>query len=83
MGSVVSHFTERAGVKDYTPQLQEVSNLPTVPMASGGFADIYKVILREGSEIAVKCLKNTEGEHKQVKVRWTALFRQLTHNYCG
>lgn len=69
MESVVAHFTGRAGLRDYSSQLQEVPDLPTAPIAWGGFSNIYRIKVRGGSELAVKCLKDSQGEYKQVKVR--------------
>lgn len=68
MESVVAHFTGRAGLKDYSTMLHEVPNPPTTPLDWGGSSHIYQVVLRDGSELAVKCLKNAQGEYKQVKV---------------
>lgn len=69
MESVVAHFTGTAGLKNYSAQLQEIPDLPTAPVDGGGFANIYRIILYDGCEIAVKCLKNAQGEYRQVKVR--------------
>ena len=78
MESVVTYFTGRVGLKDYSSQLQEVPNLPSVPMAWGGFSNIYQVTLQDGSELAVKCLISAHGEYKQVKVRRSTLPRKLS-----
>lgn len=66
---MVAHFTGRAGLKDYSSQLQEAPDLPAAPIAWGGFSNIYRIKILGGSELAVKCLKNAQGEYKQVKVR--------------
>lgn len=66
--AVVAHFTGRAGLKDYTTLLQEIVDPPTSPIAWGGFSNIYKTTLQDGIELAVKCLKSTDGGAKQVKV---------------
>lgn len=73
MQSVVAHFTGRAGLNDYSTQLEEAPDPPSEPIAFGGFSDIYRVKLRNGNELAVKCLRGTQGQHKQVKVGPSAL----------
>ncbi|KAF8607249.1 hypothetical protein BDV93DRAFT_542232 [Ceratobasidium sp. AG-I] len=81
MESVVTHFTARAGLKDYSSRLQEALELPISPIAWGGFSNIYRVTLLDGSELAVKCLKSAHGEYKQVKqtIRELNTWSQLRH----
>lgn len=76
MQSVVTHFAGRAGLNDYSTQLQD-ADTPSAPIASGGFSDIYRVTLRSGSELAVKCLRGTQGQYKQVKVGSSPLFMSI------
>ncbi|KAF8600010.1 kinase-like protein [Ceratobasidium sp. AG-I] len=79
--SVVAHFTEKAGLKDYSTRLQEAENAPTEPIARGGFSNIYRVTLQDGSELAVKCLRNTNSQYKQVKqtIRELSTWSELRH----
>ncbi|KAF8599964.1 hypothetical protein BDV93DRAFT_608906 [Ceratobasidium sp. AG-I] len=81
MESVVTYFTEKAGLEDYSARLQEAPDLPTTAIDGGGFADIYRVTLRDGRILAVKCLRNAQGEYKQVKrtTRELSIWSQLQH----
>lgn len=67
--SVVAHFTNRSGLKDYSTLLNETPDLPSEPVAWGGFSKIYRVVLEDGSVLAVKCLRGAHSEYKSVKVR--------------
>lgn len=79
MESVVAYFTGKAGLKDYSTQLQEAPDLPTAPVDGGGYSYIYRVVLQDGNILAVKCLKTVQGEYKQVKVSWPMLLIGRSH----
>jgi predicted unusual protein kinase regulating ubiquinone biosynthesis (AarF/ABC1/UbiB family) len=66
---IVAYFTEQQGLKDLTAQLSQASSTSPHPIAHGGLADIYKVILPDGNLLAVKCLRRTtHAENKELKV---------------
>ncbi|KAF8600006.1 hypothetical protein BDV93DRAFT_608934 [Ceratobasidium sp. AG-I] len=79
--SVVAHFTEKAGLKDYSTELREAPNVPTEPIAHGGFSNIYRVTLQDGDELAIKCLRKTDSGYKQVKqtIRELSTWSELQH----
>ena len=66
----VLHLLGNHGCEDVTDQL-DTSNFSKYPISSGGYGDVYRGAFRDGTAVAVKCLRlhtdSSEPTKKQLK----------------
>jgi hypothetical protein len=63
---VIAYLTKHSSISNLTDDLAQAQSVTTRPIAQGGLADVYRATMSDGTQLAVKCLRQQNNKHVKV-----------------
>ncbi|KAG8744377.1 hypothetical protein FRC10_010264 [Ceratobasidium sp. 414] len=66
LSTVIQYLAKHSSVIDLTDELSRSLSVSPCAVARGGFSDIYRATLPNGTQLAIKCLRQHDPKHVKV-----------------
>ncbi|KAG9105246.1 hypothetical protein FRC07_009456, partial [Ceratobasidium sp. 392] len=85
--TVVKYLAKHSNITDLTDELSRSLTVSPYAVARGGLSDVYRAVRSDGTQVAIKCLREHDPKHVKRTARELNTWSKLKHRHvlelCG
>ncbi|KAG9121307.1 hypothetical protein FRC07_002775, partial [Ceratobasidium sp. 392] len=79
--TVVKYLAKHSSITDLTDELSRSLTVSPYAVARGGLSDVYRAARSDGTQVAIKCLRELDPKHVKRTARELNTWSKLKHRY--